>query len=198
MDVDVAHTIWGKSIAALKGKTTRKKSIPVAGDFIKVPKEFLKLHKQVTMPIDIFFVNGIPFLISPSRKIYYTIVIHLSDRKIGTIYTTFKEIYQYYASHGFQITMVPADGEFAPLQTLIQAIPGGPKVSLTSASDHVPKIERRLRVVLPTSGGKGTMLGNTPHSPFHQHPKTHDDPYRAQCHNHAESLPHQGRNIGHN
>jgi hypothetical protein len=29
-DIDVARKIWGKNIAALKGKTTRSKSIPVA------------------------------------------------------------------------------------------------------------------------------------------------------------------------
>jgi hypothetical protein len=36
-DIDVARKIWGKNIAALKGKTNRSKSIPVARDYVKVP-----------------------------------------------------------------------------------------------------------------------------------------------------------------
>jgi hypothetical protein len=36
-DIDVALKIWGKNIAALKGKTTQCKTIPVARDYVKVP-----------------------------------------------------------------------------------------------------------------------------------------------------------------
>jgi hypothetical protein len=43
--IDVATNIWGKNIAALKGKTTRSKTRPVARDYVKVPKLLLKLHK---------------------------------------------------------------------------------------------------------------------------------------------------------
>jgi hypothetical protein len=43
-DIDVARKICGKNIAALKGKTTRSKSIPVARDYVKVPMEIMKLH----------------------------------------------------------------------------------------------------------------------------------------------------------
>jgi hypothetical protein len=43
--------------------------------------------------------------------------------------------------------MVHADGDFAPLKTLIKAMPGGPMVNLASANENVPKIERRIRVV---------------------------------------------------
>jgi hypothetical protein len=46
-DVDVAHKIWGKDIASLKGKTTRSKTNPVARDCVKAPKELLQLHKEV-------------------------------------------------------------------------------------------------------------------------------------------------------
>jgi hypothetical protein len=45
-DIDVATKMWGKNIAALKGKTTRSKTHPVARDSVKVPKELLKLQKE--------------------------------------------------------------------------------------------------------------------------------------------------------
>ena len=50
-DVDIALKIWGKNIAALKGKTTRSKPNPVAKDFVKVPVELLKLHKEVFLTV---------------------------------------------------------------------------------------------------------------------------------------------------
>jgi hypothetical protein len=59
--IDVTMKIWGKNIAALKGKTTRSKTHPVARDYVKVPKELLKLYKEVFLTTDIFFVNNIPF-----------------------------------------------------------------------------------------------------------------------------------------
>jgi hypothetical protein len=146
-DVDVAFKIWGKNIAALKGKTTRTKPDPVAKDFVKVPNDLLKLHKEVFLTVDIFFVNKIPFFLTLSRKICFTAVNHLADRTVPQIFKAFKEIYQYYLHRGFRITTVHADGEFEPLKTLIDTMPGGPVVNLASANEHVPEIERRIRVV---------------------------------------------------
>jgi Reverse transcriptase (RNA-dependent DNA polymerase) len=146
-DVDNALKIWGKNIAALKGKTTRSKPNPVTEDFVKVPTELLQLHKEVFLTFDIFFVNKIPFFLTLSRKICFTAVNHLMDRTVPEIFKAFKEIYQYYLHRGFRITTVHADGEFSPLKTLIESIPGGPMVNLASRNEHVPEIERRIRVV---------------------------------------------------
>ena len=99
------------------------------------------------MTADIFFVNKIPFFLTLSRKICFTAVNHLANRTVPEIFKAFKEIFQYYLQRGFRITTVSADGEFEPLKTLIESIPGGPTVNLASASEHVPEIERRIRVV---------------------------------------------------
>jgi hypothetical protein len=139
--------IWGNNISALKGKTTRSKTHPVDRDYVKVPKELLKLHKEVFLTTDIFFVNNIPFLWTLSRKICFTVVNHLADRTVPQIFKDFKEMYQYYLQRRFHITTVHADGEFAPLNTLIESIPGGPRVNLESANEPVPEIECRIRVL---------------------------------------------------
>jgi hypothetical protein len=65
-DIDFATKIWGNNIAALKGKTTRSKTHPAARDYVKVPKELLKLHKEVFLRTDIFLVNKIPFFLTLS------------------------------------------------------------------------------------------------------------------------------------
>ena len=57
-DVMTANQIWRKDIAALKGKTTRSKAQhDVAKDFVKVPRDLLKLHREVMITADIFFVH---------------------------------------------------------------------------------------------------------------------------------------------
>ena len=63
-DVEVAISTWGKSILALKGKTTQTKYVPVSRDYVKVPKEMLKLHHEVFLTADIFFVNKILFFLT--------------------------------------------------------------------------------------------------------------------------------------
>jgi hypothetical protein len=146
-DINVALKIWGKHIAALKGKTTRRKTITSGRDYVKVPLELMKIHKEVFLTTDIFFVNKNPFFLTLIRKITFTAINHLADRTVPQILKAFKEIYQYYLQRVFHITVVHADSEFAPLKPLIESILGGPVINLASANEHVPEIERRLRVV---------------------------------------------------
>jgi hypothetical protein len=135
--IDVARKIWGNNIAALKGKTTRSKSILVARDYVKVPMELMKIHNEVFLTTDILFVNNIPFFLTLSHKICFTSFNHLADRTVPHIFKAFKEMYQYYLQRGFHIKTVHADGEFAPLKPLIESMPGGPMVNLESANEHV-------------------------------------------------------------
>jgi hypothetical protein len=47
--------------------------------------------------------------------------------------------------HGFRIKHVNLDGEFGPIQALIQEL--GTCVNLASANEHVPEAERQIRVI---------------------------------------------------
>jgi hypothetical protein len=137
----------------------------VARDYVKVTKELLKLHKEVFLTTDIFFVNNIPFFLTLSRNICFTAVNQLADRTVPQIFKAFKEMYQHYLQHVFHITTVHADGEFPPVKTLIEAMPGGPMVNLASANEHIPGIERWIWVVKERCRA-------TQHSlPFHTIPK---------------------------
>jgi hypothetical protein len=75
------------------------------------------------------------------------VVNHLTDRTVQQIFKAFKEIYQYYLQCGFHITVVHANGEFAPWKPFIESIPGVPMVNLESANDHIPEIDHWIRVV---------------------------------------------------
>ena len=72
---------------------------------------------------------------------------HLKVRTAEIIFDAFKAIFRFYIQQGFHIQTVHADGEFGALKDLIQNMPAGPRVNLTSANKHVPEIKRHIRVV---------------------------------------------------
>ena len=146
-DIDVAQAIWGKSIAALKGKTVRKKPIPVVSSLIQVPREFLNLHKKVFLTVDMYYVNEVVFFVSLSRKICFTASTHLQNRKHASVMAAFSDAFTFYGQRGFHITLVHGDSEFESLRSQIEALPGKPRLNVAAPGEHVPEIERRIRVI---------------------------------------------------
>ena len=126
-----AMKIWGTDIPSLKGKTTRKAPEHVPTNMVAIPTEIRTLHKIVTLSIDVFFVNNVPFFLTLSRKICFSTITHLENRKIPTIYKAFKSIFMYYLQKGFQIMTITADNEFAPLAELLYELPGAPTLNLS-------------------------------------------------------------------
>jgi hypothetical protein len=147
-DAIIAEKIYGLDIAALKGKTTRKSAqAVVVEDLIPILKHLINMHKNVTLAIDICFVNKNPFFVTLSRNICFTTSTHLSNQTLKTIFKAFRVVFNYYYKHGFRITTVMANGEFAALQNIITDIIGAPNLNLTAANDHEPFIERKIRVI---------------------------------------------------
>ena len=90
-------------MALLKGKTVRCKAPVVIQDIVKVPTEIRQYHKSVTLSIDIFFVNGIPYFATLSLRICFLLVTHLTNRKIPTIFSALRAMHNFYLQKGFQI-----------------------------------------------------------------------------------------------
>ena len=93
----------------------------MTGNLVQVRKEFVKLHKDIYLTEDLFFVNNIPFFINLRRKICLKVVNHLANGKLETIPMAFKEIYSYYMKRGFPIIALHAYGEFPPQSYNLQA-----------------------------------------------------------------------------
>ena len=111
---------------------------------MQIPKEIRELHQHMSLSVDNFFVHNIPFLITLSRNIQFTTVTHLSDCHTQMIFKALKGIALYYFQKGFQVTGVTADGEFASLQEYMVALPGAPRLNLTSTNEHKLYIECRI------------------------------------------------------
>ena len=86
-------------------------------DVIEVPKEIRTLHKRVTLVIDIFFVNGIPYFATLSLRICFLSVTHLSNRKIPSIFKALKNMHNYYLQRGFRLCLSKEIGNSIHLRT---------------------------------------------------------------------------------
>ena len=84
-DIDNATNIFGPDIHVLKGKTTRKQPISVRMDYVAVPHKIKTLHHNITLAIDIFFVNNLPFFITVSRHIKFGTVQYMERRNADAI-----------------------------------------------------------------------------------------------------------------
>ena len=146
-DIEVAQKIWGKDVATLKGKTVKAKAPVVKGVTLQVPKHVLHHNKEVLLTMDIFFVDKCVFLVTLSRKINFTAVHHLQNRKIPVIFQALLKFYSHYLRRGFKVTQINADPEFEALRSHLATIKQGPELNVASTDEHVPEIERRIRVI---------------------------------------------------
>ncbi len=101
----------------------------------------------MTLTIDIFFVNKIPFFVTLSQVLYFMTVTHLPDRSLGETFKALKGVFYYYIQQGFRVTFITGDGEFASLEQFTNLLMGMPWLNLTSANKHKPFIERCICVV---------------------------------------------------
>jgi hypothetical protein len=70
-DVKLAEQVCGPDIGALKGKTTRKKPIPVVSDHIEIPTELINNHQDISLCMDGMMINALVFLTTILRNTMY-------------------------------------------------------------------------------------------------------------------------------
>jgi len=56
-------------------------------------------------------------------------------------------MHNYYLQQSFQIVFIKGDGKFKPMEETVYKLYGASKLNLSSASEHVPEIERKIRVI---------------------------------------------------
>ena len=143
-DIDRAIEIFGPDLGALKGRSVR-----TPPPHVKIEHTVMKSKvEDIILTGDIFYVYGLPFLVTQSRKLKLIVVQHLEDgKKAEAILQGFKSIMQVYNKHNFRISHFMSDTE-AGLEGI-----GGELNQLgityipASKNQHVGEIERCIRQV---------------------------------------------------
>lgn len=66
-------------------------------DYVEVPSDNLKIHKNVTLCGDIFFVQGYPFFVTLSKNIKFNTIEELHDMHSPTLIHACNNVFNIYA-----------------------------------------------------------------------------------------------------
>jgi hypothetical protein len=70
-DVLAADDIFGPNVGSLKGKTVRQGGIHVNPEYHQIPMTIMEKYRELTLCVDVMFVNKLPFLVTISRGIKF-------------------------------------------------------------------------------------------------------------------------------
>ena len=141
VDIDVACTLLGPTLGSLKGKIVRHPNPHVPKGTVGIPISIMTHHQQVTIAIDIMFINAIPFFITISRNLHFGTVKVLPNQQEATIKNKLRAVIHLYEQRRFRVTAIMADPEFEPLRATF------PQLNTCGADEHVPEIKRFIRTV---------------------------------------------------
>ena len=100
-DVWAADDIFGPNLGSLKGKTVLRPNKHVQAGSSAVPRSILEIHRDVVLSVDIMFMNKIPFLVTSSHNIRFSMVESLPNCQVGTVATCLKKVTRLYHHRGF-------------------------------------------------------------------------------------------------
>jgi hypothetical protein len=69
--VPAADNIFGPNVGSLKGKTVQQGGIHVNPEYHQVPMTIMEKYRDLTLCIDMMFVNKLPFLVTISRGVMF-------------------------------------------------------------------------------------------------------------------------------
>lgn len=144
-DIIAAEDIFGPAVAALKGKTTRRRPEPVQVNLVDIPHDIIARYREVILAADIMYVNGVAFFVTVSRNIKFGTAEMILNKSNKTLLTAIKQVRKTYKQRGFRITHLLIDGEFESLRADVATL--GITVNTVARGEHVPDIERYIRTV---------------------------------------------------
>jgi hypothetical protein len=142
-DITTSNKIFGPDVASLIGKTVRQQPAPVLTDYVEIPQPIIDLNKDVNLAADVMFVCGLCFMDSTSRTLKFTTIEHVPRRTKPMLVKSLNKVFNIYNSRNFKVITALVDREFEPLWSQIH----GTVLNTTAASEHVPDIERQIRVI---------------------------------------------------
>ena len=132
-----AYSIFGPSIAGVRGRTTRQKPEQVEAVVGRIPDDFHRLHKCVVLMADVMFVNGMAFLTTLSRKLRLSTVEQLPSCTATYLSNSLIKIVKLNARTGFIVKVIIMDQEFDKVEDTCNIV----KINTTAAREQVGEFE---------------------------------------------------------
>ncbi len=105
-----ARTIFGPDLASIQGKTVQWMPVPVVADYVTVPCLLVEQNKVVTMAADVFFVDGMAFLITVLCRIKFITTEHVPVPMATNLSKHPTRVLQVYERAGFRVRNILMDG----------------------------------------------------------------------------------------
>ncbi len=128
----------------MKGSMVRRNGKKVVQSIIKVLTELIKLHWDVKLVIEVFFVSKHIFFTIYSTKICYSTVTHLVYIEKEYIWEALLVTYNMYLHQAFPITVISGDQECSVLNHLTTVLPSAPCLDWEAASQHCGLIQHNI------------------------------------------------------
>jgi hypothetical protein len=141
--VQNANRIFGPDLSGVRGRTVRRPPESVTTNYVQIPRALLEQHQRVTLAVDVMFVKGVPFLVSMARGLNLVTAEHMPTRTAKQLAVGIVRIMDLYSCGGFQVGTVLMDNKFKKLRNLVPVL----AVNTTAAKEHVPEVERRIRLI---------------------------------------------------
>jgi hypothetical protein len=135
-----ARTIFGPDLASVRGKTVHVTPAPVVADSIAVPRSIIERNEIVTIAVDVFFVDGIVFLLGVSRHIKFITVEQLVTRTPKSLSKHLQHVHQVYLHAGFNVRTILMDGEFEKMKDKLSALVR----NTTATKEHMSKTKHSI------------------------------------------------------
>ncbi len=134
----------------------------MVADYVAVLCLVVEQNKVVTMAADVFFVDGMAFLITVLRRIKFITAKHVPVQTVTSLSRHLTRVLQVYEHAGFRVRTILMDGEFEKVRDLILHI----ECNTTAAKEHVSEAEHTIWMVKEQTRG---LLGTLPfqHLPRH-------------------------------
>jgi hypothetical protein len=144
-----ADTLFGLDLATIRGKTVWRKPTHVVTDYVDITRALVDINKQVTLAVNVMFVNSVPLLVSVSHTINLIAIEHAPKCTATKLGDLIQHIIRVYARAGFTVQTILMNNEFEKLKDNFPML----ALNIPAFSEHVGDIERRIRVVKERARG---------------------------------------------
>jgi hypothetical protein len=141
-DVHRATHIYGKDIAALKGKSVQQKPLIIKVEYIA---KMVKQHQ--TMHADLMFIDNLPFVVSVLEPLGLTITSPLASKSEAVLTQEMFNHLNVTKSQQFIVSTIRFDGERGVTASTYALQEQGYKLDIAGPDQHVPVIERKIRLI---------------------------------------------------